>query len=407
MELQAAMDKDGYIRLSSGEEDQQSASIIIAGDLCPIGESVKLLSNGQTEQLFPEITQELQKAELAIANLECPLTRQMKPIIKSGPHLRADPTCAGGIRKAGFDVVSLANNHIMDMGETGFADTIAACIEAGLKTVGAGENLARATRPLWVEVKGMRVAILAFAENEFSIATTDSAGACPVDPINNFYQITQAKQEAEFVLVMVHGGNEYYELPSPSLVRLCRYFVDLGAHAVICNHVHVPGGMEIYEGVPIVYSSGNFLFEWENEIEGWYKGFLVKLIIHPGEVAAIQLIPYWQSKNRAGVTLMDQGEKRQFLADVANLSKVIADPAELIEKWDQFVQSKREQYLSSLFNLSKVERKMLKSGVWPFWRLNRSDGARLLNLFACESHHNVVVSLLTTEFGINERNGGK
>jgi hypothetical protein len=407
MDVQVAMNEDGYIRLSSGDVNQQSPSIIIAGDLCPIGQSEKLLSAGQVEQLCPEIIQNLQAVDLAIANLECPLTSQMAPIIKSGPHLRADPACARGIRAAGFEVVSLANNHIMDMGEGGLADTMAACTEAGLKTVGAGKNLAQAARPVRVDVKGVRVAILAFAENEFSIATPHSSGACPVDPFSNFHQITQAKQEADFVLVILHAGNEYYELPSPSLVKLCRYFVDLGAHAVICNHVHVPGGMEIHEGVPIIYSSGNFLFEWENEIDGWYKGFLVQLSIHPGAVDAVQLIPYWQSKNRVGVTLMDQGEKRQFLAEVANLSKVIANPDELNEKWDQFVQSKREQYLNSLFNLSKVERKMLRSGIWPFWRFKRSDAIRLLNLFACESHHNVIVSLLSTEFGVTERDGKK
>ena len=407
MDVQVAMNEDGYIRLSSGDVDQHSPSIIIAGDLCPIGQCEKLLSTGQVEQLCPEIIQNLRAVDLAIVNLECPLTSQMAPIIKSGPHLRADPACARGIRAAGFEVVSLANNHIMDMGEGGLADTMAACTEAGLKTVGAGKNLAQAARPEWVDVKGVRVAILAFAENEFSIATPHSSGACPVDPLSNFHQITQAKQEADFVLVILHGGNEYYELPSPSLVKLCRYFVDLGAHAVICNHVHVPGGMEIHEGVPIIYSSGNFLFEWENEIDGWYKGFLVQLSIHSGAVDAVQLIPYWQSKNRVGVTLMDQGEKRQFLAEVANLSKVIANPDELNEKWDQFVQSKREQYLNSLFNLSKVERKMLRSGIWPFWRFKRSDAIRLLNLFACESHHNVIVSLLSTEFGVTERDGKK
>jgi poly-gamma-glutamate synthesis protein (capsule biosynthesis protein) len=177
----------------------------------------------------------------------------------------------------------------------------------------------------------------------------------------------------------------------------------LGANAVLCNHVHVPGGFEIYEGVPIIYSSGNFLFEGENEVDGWYKGFLVKLTIQPGAVVAVQLIPYWQSKNRVGVTLMDQSDQRRFLANIENLSMIIADSTMLAEKWNQFVQSKREQYFNSILNLSKAERKMLRFGIWPFWRLKRTDGIRLLNLFACEAHHNVVVSLLSTEFGGSER----
>lgn len=403
MDTHVAINEEGYIGLLSGK-DLSLPSIIMAGDLCPVGQSERLLSTGQGEQLFSGIIPLLHTADLSLVNLECPLTRQTTPILKSGPHLRADPACAEGIRSAGFDVVSLANNHILDMGAGGLVDTVNACAQAGLRTVGAGENLAQATHTLWIDVKGMRIAVLAFAENEFSIATPRSPGAWPVDPVSNYYQIKHATQEAEFVLVMLHGGNEYYELPSPSMVKLCRYFVDVGANAVLCNHVHVPGGIEIYEGVPIIYSSGNFLFEGKNEVDGWYKGFLVRLTTQPGTVVAMQLIPYWQSRNRVGVTLMDQGERRRFLANLANLSMVISDSAMLAEKWDQFVLSKREQYLASVLNLSKVERKMLRFGIWPFWRLKRSDGLRLLNLFSCEAHQEVVVSLLSSEFSPRECN---
>ena len=406
MDTNIAINGDGYIRLLSGE-DLPLPSIIIAGDLCPSGQSEKLLSTNQVEQLFTEIVPVLQTADLSIANLECPLTHQMSPIVKSGPHLWADPACAEGIRSAGFKVVSLANNHILDMGREGLADTIVACTDAGLKTVGAGENLAQATRPLLIDIKGIRIAILAFAENEFSIATQHSYGAWPVDPVTNYYQIKQAKQKAEFVLVMLHGGNEYYELPNPNMVKLCRYFVELGANAVICNHVHVPGGIEIYEGTPIIYSTGNFLFEGENEVDGWYKGFLVKLEIQPNAVVRVQLIPYWQSKNMVGVTLMDQEERQLIFSDISNLSTIIADSTLLTKHWNQFVQSKREQYFNSLLNLSKVERKMLRFGIWPFWRLKRSNGSRLLNLFSCEAHHDLVVSLLSTEFRRNEGFGEK
>jgi hypothetical protein len=402
MDTPVTINQDGCIKLLSCD-GQLLPSIIVAGDLCPIGQSEKLLSTSQVELLFPGIVEALRTADLAIVNLECPLTYHRTSIVKSGPHLRADPSCAKGIHSAGFDVVSLANNHILDMGEKGLADTVAACRDTGMKTIGAGKNLADATCPLWLDVKGMRVAILAFAENEFSVATPHSAGAWPLDPVSNYYQVKQAKQKADFTLVMLHGGNEYYGLPSPNMVKICRYFVDLGANAVLCNHVHVPGGIEIYDGVPIIYSSGNFLFEWDNQVDEWYKGFLVQLTIQPSAVAAIRLIPYWQSKNGVGVKPMDQAEQQFFFTDITNLSMIITDPTWLEEKWDQFVHSRRRQYYNTLLNLSKVERILLRSGVWPFWRLSRSEGIRMLNLFSCESHHNVIVSLLANEFGVNQR----
>ena len=395
------MRENGYIRLLL-EENNSLPSIIVAGDLCPMGKSEEFLSTSQVEWLFPGVIQTLQRADLAIVNLECPLTHHTTPIVKSGPHLKANPACAKGIRSAGFDVVSLANNHILDMGGKGLADTVAACTNAGLKTIGVGENLAKATCPLWIDVRSLKVAILAFAENEFSIATRHTPGAWPVDPLSNYYQIKQAKQKADFVLVLLHGGNEYYELPSPNLIKLCRYYVDLGVNAVICNHIHVPGCIEIYDGVPIIYSSGNFLFEANDAVDGWYKGFLVKLSIQSNAVVGIRLIPYWQSKDQVGVKLMEQSEQRQFLNHIFEISSLLADPAELVKKWDLFVNSKRIQYLSAVLGLNKVERQLLKFGIWPSWRLKRSARAGLLNLFTCEAHRDVMISLLSSEFMLGE-----
>lgn len=397
MDTRVTLGEDGYIRLSVGR-NEPLPSLIIAGDLCPMGQSERLLGNSQAGRLFDGITPLLQTADLSIVNLECPLTRQTKPIIKSGPHLRADPACAKGIRSAGFDIVSLSNNHILDMGAAGLKDTLIACTGAGLRTVGAGVNLVDATQPLVVDIQGTRVAILAFTENEFSIATSCSAGAWPVDPIDNTFQIRQVAPNADFVLVLLHGGNEHYALPNPGMVKLCRYLVDLGADAVVCNHVHAPSGIEIYERAPIIYSTGNLLFEWENQPAQWYKGYLTKLFIQPGAVAAVKLIPYWQSKDQPGVALMNHSEQREFFAHLSELAAVIADPAALRKEWDLFVRSKRIQYLSLILGLNRAERQMLRLGIGPFGRLGRSDGPGLLNLFTCESHRDLMISLLSSEF---------
>jgi poly-gamma-glutamate synthesis protein (capsule biosynthesis protein) len=176
------------------------------------------------------------------------------------------------------------------------------------------------------------------------------------------------------------------------MVKLCRFLVDLGANAVICNHVHVPSGIEIYEGAPIVYSTGNFLFESESAVADWYRGYFVRLTIQPSAVTAMQLIPYWQSKDNVGVRLMDHSEQVQFFAHISEVSAVVADPAKLMKEWVLFVRSKRVQYLSAVLGLNKIERRLLRIGVWPFWHLKRSNGAVLLNLFTCESHRDVMIS---------------
>jgi len=249
----------GHVVLNEGKS---TCTLTIAGDLSPIGRAEALLVNKHFKEVWGGLLEILTNGDLSVVNLECPLTYRKTPILKAGPHLRADPRCAESIHAGGFDVVTLANNHILDMGQEGLLDTCQACQEAGLSTVGVGRNLSEANRPLIQTVKGIRVAIIALAEHEFSIATYDKAGACALDPIENYYQIMRAKELADFVLVVFHGGNEYYALPSPRMVKTCRYFVDCGAHAVVCHHTHVPSGIEFYHDAPIVYGTGNFLFDW-------------------------------------------------------------------------------------------------------------------------------------------------
>lgn len=386
--------------------DSLSRSIIVAGDLCPTGEAEALLRDGNSELVFADLMPSIIESDLAIVNLECPLTRRGTRIAKSGPRLAADPECARGIRAAGFDVVTLANNHILDMGTVGLRDTLAACQDVGLQTVGAGQDLDEATQPLFVDVAGLHTAILAFAEHEFSIAAPTSAGAWPLDLIENRKQIKRATQEADFVLVIVHGGNEYHDLPSPRLVKTCRYFVDLGANAIVCHHSHVSSGTEVYRGSPIVYGVGNLLFDWPNpRPKGWYKGYLVELRIEPAAVLEMQLIPYWQCVAQPGLQRMTSIDAEHFFSEIAALSATVSDEKALQASWEQFCQSQRFSYLSGLFSLNKLERRLLRWGLWPFLRYQHSQVGRLLNLIRCESHRDVIISLLTSELVRRSRDG--
>jgi poly-gamma-glutamate synthesis protein (capsule biosynthesis protein) len=305
---------------------------------------------------------------------------------------------ADAIRSAGFGVVSLANNHIRDMGDGGVQDTLVACADAGLKTVGAGSNLAEATRPLIVGVGATRLAILAFAEHEFSIATGSSAGAWPLDPIDNHRQIREIRGQVDFVLVILHGGNEWYALPSPRMAKTCRFLVESGADAVVCHHGHVPSGVETYRGTPIVYGTGNFLFPSSGpKPEGWFHGYLVSLIMRDRSPTTVRLIPYEQCRRTAGVRFMEGAEASSFLAELSRLSAMISDEAALNAEWVSFCGSRRGDYLSMVLSLNRVESKLLYWGVWPFWRIRRRRLAGLRNLFSCEAHRDAAMAVLSAE----------
>ena len=371
-------------------------SIIIAGDLYPSSAFHEIIQTSQHESLR-ELRTILKNCDLSIVNLESPLTESANFISKSGPHLNASPGHAKSIRDIGFDVVTLANNHILDMGEKGVHDTIKACAEASLKTVGAGVDLENARKPMIVKLNGFRLGILSLAENEFSVATASSAGASPLDLAENHHQIRKLLEKVDFILVVLHGGNEYYPLPRPGLVKNCRFLVDSGAGAIVCHHTHVPGGMEIYRNAPIFYGIGNFFFQKIEKPLEWYQGYLVKLWIACDTQARFELIPYWQCKEEINIRLMNKNEKKQFIQKLNGFSRIIKNQRLLSKKWGEYCSRERILTFYGMLGLNKIECILLKMGFWPFWKMSRKRLNELLNLFRCDSHQEKCIEVLKTE----------
>ena len=366
--------------------------ILVGGDLCPIGRIEDLLLSGRSCDAIGMLAGVLSNQDLSIFNLECPLTLNGTPNPLSGHNLHAHPNCAVELRRIGFDVATMANNHIMDMGGRGLLDTLSACRMAGIKCVGAGRNIKDASRPLFLDIRGVRFAIVALAENEWSIATADMPGAAPLDPIGNYYQITAACGEADFVLIILHGGNEHYPLPSPRMVKTCRYFVDLGANAVVCHHSHAASGFEIYEGAPIVYGTGNLLFDWPVRVpETWYSGYMVGLTVGSGSVASIDIFPYEQCSPNPCVHPMGKEQAKSFFLEIERLSEIIADVSALESSWMEFCDSKRLDYQMMVLCLSRVERSLMRIGFRPWWRSSKEQIRVLNNLVRCESHRDLLL----------------
>ena len=144
--------------------------------------------------------------------------------------------------------------------------------------VGGGNSLRQASETLYKSIDGHTLAVINCCEHEFSIATETSSGANPLNPIQQYYKIQEARKNADYVLVIVHGGHEHYQLPSPRMKETYRFFVDAGADAVVNHHQHCYSGYEVYNGKPIFYGIGNFLFDREgvrNSI--WNEGDMVLL----------------------------------------------------------------------------------------------------------------------------------
>ncbi len=366
-----------------------NASLIVAGDLCASGRIGFALSSPSLDSGLGDIFDVNREADFSIVNVECPLTSHSGGITKSGPRLWAPPESAQGIHAAGFTAACLANNHILDAGPAGLVQTVQACEGAGLRCVGAGEDHTSATTALTTQVRDIKLSVLAFAENEFSTTTGRNPGAWPFDLIDNSAQIGAARRTSDFVLVLLHGGAEHYPLPSPRMQKACRFFIEQGDDAVVCHHSHVIGGFEFYQDRPIVYGTGNLLFDPPDEVDsGWYTGCLVRLDVSHGTAPQMHLIPYRQDPATPSVTLIKDSERESVLRSIADLNAIIQDEERLRERWAAFCEERRFFFLGEMLCLTQPESWLLDRGLLPSTRLRltRRRLAGLRNLFSCESH---------------------
>jgi len=221
---------------------------------------------------FSEVKPLFDGADLVLVNLECPFTARGAPIPKNF-NFRARPSTVQVLVDAGVRAVSLANNHNMDYGPEGVADTIATLDAAGIAHFGAGRTLAEARRPAIVDVAGLKIAFLGYlilgaAHPEPAViwATDTTAGVAghPSDwtVVERMVRedVAAARKEADLVIPFFHWGREGSKGPEDYQRALAKAAVESGAAAVLGSHPHVLHGMELQGQVPVFYSLGNFVF---------------------------------------------------------------------------------------------------------------------------------------------------
>ena len=358
--------------------------ILITGDLFV---SDQYYSN----QIIDKSIQDLfTMADYRIVNLEAPITNDNKEnkIIKTGPHLRmSEQTAISVLKQLNIDGVTLANNHILDYGTKGLLDTFDTLKSKEVAYVGAGTNLKDAAKYITINREGMKIAIINFCENEWSIAEEDSPGANPMDIIDNSNQIREAKATHDKVIVIVHGGHEYYNLPSPRMQKQYRFYADQGADIVVGHHTHCISGNEVYNGVPIYYSLGNFLFTKNNPNDEWYTGLILEVDIS-SEGIDCQIHPVRQEKESFKLTLIEDIDKEDVLGRFETYSNVINNPDELLNNWKMYIEKQSKEYLNYWSPLASIENRYI-SGILRRLGvnfINKKAASLHLNLMRCEAH---------------------
>jgi len=372
-------------------------TINIGGDFAPINGAEKTAIE-LPEQIWGDAIELFKNADLSIVNLEVPLTGSIEKIDKTGPNIKAPKECVSSLKAAGIDLVTLANNHIYDFGDKGVADTLEVCKENGIDTVGAGMNLEEAQKTYYKEIKGLKIAVVNFAENEWNSAEVDHAGSNPMDLIDNIKQIRNAKKNSDFVMVIVHGGHEYYLYPSPRMQKEYRFYAEEGANIVVGHHTHCVSGYEIHNDVPIFYSLGNLFFPWKGKPDFWYEGMLLKLNISiENKKIDFELIPYEQCKEELKIKILEENDKKDFDRKIEQINEVISKRNMLNKKWIEFVEEKKKEYLKyALIPFNFVRGVFNKLNLTSFFY---SEKQKLLlhNIVRCESHREMMLNSLVKD----------
>jgi len=367
-------------------------SILIGADIVPTKANKEYFISGNMQPVLgTELLDLLINSDYRIFNLECPLVNTNTPIQKCGPNLRAEASTVKGMKSIGVDLLTLANNHIMDHGNAGLESTFSLLEKENISFLGAGENLKAAARPFVFSVNNKKIGVYACAEHEFSIAKDKKPGANPFDPLESFDYVVDLKYDCDYVIVLYHGGKEHYRYPSPILQRVCRKFVEKGANLVVCQHSHCIGCEEKYNEGTIVYGQGNFIFDSHcNQMSD--SSLLIKI----NDDFKIEYIPL--EKYGCGVRLAKDDEATKILSDFNQRSNQIKNDEFVEEEYAKFAQNMVNRYLLACSGyehklLIRILNKLCRYKLTTFFvgRFKKNELLAIRNFIECEAHKELLI----------------
>lgn len=371
-------------------------NIVIGADLVPTKSNIELFEKGDIDTLIGrELKNKILSADYRIFNLEVPLTDESDPIKKCGPNLIASTKCIAAYKAMEIDLLTLANNHILDQGKKGLESSLSVLKKAGISYVGVGDSIKEASRPQIISCDDKRIGVYACADHEFTVATENEGGANPVDLLETPDHIVALKKQCDYVIVLYHGGKEQYRYPSPNLQKMCRKLVEKGADLVVCQHSHCIGCKEEYLQGTIVYGQGNFLFD-DEENEYWQTSLLIMI----SDNFEVKYIPIKKNKNT--VRLAKGDEAKNILEQFNLRSEEILDSKKVQQHYDELATYYKNYYLLSVMKIKRgllyrIINKLSK-GLLEKTIINAAYNSMyryiLINYIECEAHSELLLHIL-------------
>ena len=351
--------------------------ILIGADLVPTNSNEEYFKKAEIEKLLDRnVLKIFTEADYRICNLETPLYDGYSPIKKNGPNMSSSTDTINGIKALNIDLLTLANNHIMDHGIQGLNSTIKALDNYDIKYLGVGSNKTDAQKPYIFKFADKRIGVYACTEHEFSVATDCLPGANPLDLLEITDHISQLRKRCDYLIVLYHGGKEYYRFPSPMLQKICRKLADKGANLIITQHSHCVGCKEEYKDSTIIYGQGNFLFDKEHN-EFWDEGLLIAV----NEDFKIDYIPL----------------RKCELSKFYDRSRAIEDPEFVKEEYSRFAKKMYEKQTSPFRKKEtlpfRIINKLLcnKARYKTVFDLPEDKLLARINYIECEAHRELLI----------------
>ena len=263
-------------------EENKTVHVALSGDIMlsrAVGKKMEITNDFTFP--FLKIYGALNGNDIVFGNLEGPISSNGKNQ-GSKYSFRADPRVVSGLVFSGFNVLSLANNHIWDYGQSALLDTLDILTKNNILVVGVGENYDRANEIVIKEVKGVKIGFLAYTDlyPQSFRAGKNYAGISDFNLEKIIKEISSAKASstADLIFVSLHWGDEYVSQPNETQKNIAQKLVEAGADVIVGHHPHVVQSFEGYKTGLIFYSLGNFIFD-QNFSEETMSGFLVKLTV--------------------------------------------------------------------------------------------------------------------------------
>ena len=252
-----------------------TVAVVFVGDIMLDNGPGHAVASGRDP--FADCAELLLDGDFTVGNLECVLGKGGRQVLKAY-SFRAATDSPRHLRRY-FSVLSVANNHALDFEADGLVECLRILAAEGIRQVGGGRTLAEARRPLVLEKDGIRIAIVAANgfHPEESAAGEATPGVAPLEEAAILADIAAARKEADFVVPFLHWGPELVAQPREADRELARKMVDAGAAAVIGGHPHVTQTVDVHAGAPIVYSLGNFVFDYYPVDPPLWTGWVARL----------------------------------------------------------------------------------------------------------------------------------